>query len=95
MLEENINKFEQQEVIQILTNEIRCIMNMYPTQMKDIIGINIKLEDYDFLQSSEVLNRQCIADYFLYQPNTIAHMVARFDKDKVFHHRSIVQNFID
>lgn len=41
-------------------------MNMYPTQMKDIIGINIKLDDYDFLQSSEVLDRQCIADFFLF-----------------------------
>jgi len=39
---------------------------MYQTQMKDIIGLNIKLDDYDFLQSCEVLDRQCIADYFLF-----------------------------
>ena len=32
-------------------------MNMYPTQMRDIIGTDIRLSDYDFLQSSEVLDR--------------------------------------
>jgi len=57
---------------------------MYQTQMKDIIGLNIKLDDYDFLQSCEVLDRQCIADYFLFQPNTIAKMVSKFDPEKVF-----------
>ena len=66
LLDDNIEYFEAQETLQILNNEIRCVINMYPTQMKDIIGMKIKLEDYDFLQSSEVLDRQCIADYFLF-----------------------------
>ena len=66
LLDDNIQYFEAQETLKILNNEIRCIVNMYPTQMKDIIGMKIKLDDYDFLQSSEVLDRQCIADYFLF-----------------------------
>ena len=95
LLDDNIDSFDPQEVLQILNNEIRCIVNMYPTQMKDIIGLQIRLDDYDFLQSSEVLDRQCIADYFLYQPNQIAKFVAKFDPDREYKNRSIIQNFID
>ena len=56
-LHKKLYDFEQHEILTILNNEIRCILNMYPTQMKDIIGLNIKLDDYDFLQSVEVLDR--------------------------------------
>jgi hypothetical protein len=64
-LDKKIYEFEQHEILRILNNEIRCILNMYTTQMKDIIGLDLKLDDYDFLQSIEVLDRQCIADYFI------------------------------
>jgi hypothetical protein len=56
-LRENMEHFQSQEILQILNIEIRCVLNMYPTQMNDIIGLNTKLEDYDFLSSLEVLNR--------------------------------------
>jgi hypothetical protein len=68
LLDANQHHFHQHEVLQILNTEVRCLLNMYPTQHSDIMGQNINIDDYDFLQSMEVLNRQSIADCFLTDP---------------------------
>jgi len=41
---------------------------MRKTNYNDIFGSKIKINDYDFFQSMEVLGRQCIADFFLLDP---------------------------
>jgi len=67
-LDKHSSKFEQHEVLDILNCELRCLLNMKKTHYDDVFGIDIKIEDYDFLQSMEVLGRQCIADFFLLDP---------------------------
>ena len=49
LLDANQHQFHQHEVLQILNTEVRCLLNMYPTQYSDIIGQNINIDDYDFL----------------------------------------------
>jgi len=41
---------------------------MKKTNYDDVFGVNIKIENYDFLQSMEVLGRYSLADFFLRDP---------------------------
>jgi len=41
---------------------------MKMTTINDCIGDDVKIEDYDFLQSIEALGRYSIADFFLLDP---------------------------
>jgi hypothetical protein len=70
-LDEHQDKFKQHEVLDILMTEVRCLLNMKKTTYDDVFGINTKIENYDFLQSMEVLSRYCIADFFLLDPEQI------------------------
>jgi hypothetical protein len=95
LLDANQHNFHQHEVLQILNTEVRCLLNMYPTQYSDIIGQNINIDDYDFLQSMEVLNRQCIADHFLIDPEQIKKFVSKVDPHKTYKHVSIIEDFLE
>ena len=95
LLDANQHHFHQHEVLQILTTEVRCLLNMYPTQHSDIIGQNINIDDYDFLQSLEVLNRQSIADCFLTDPEQIKKFVSKVDPHKIYKHVSILADFLE
>ena len=44
---------------------------MKKTNYDDVFGVNIKIDNYDFLQSMEVLGRYSIADFFLLDPEQI------------------------
>tara|TARA_B110000285_G_C15139385_1_gene629664 strand:- start:2708 stop:2836 length:129 start_codon:yes stop_codon:yes gene_type:complete len=41
---------------------------MKMTTLDDVITPNVRIEDYDFLQSMEALGRYSIADFFLRDP---------------------------
>lgn len=48
-LDKQYDKFRQHEVLDILNTELRCLLNMKKTSYDDIFGIDIKIDDYDFL----------------------------------------------
>jgi len=93
-LDKHSSKFEQHEVLDILNCELRCLLNMKKTHYDDVFGIDIKIEDYDFLQSMEVLGRQCIADFFLLDPEQIQKFTSRFNHKHSYKHLSVIEDFL-
>jgi hypothetical protein len=67
---------------------------MKKTHYNDVFGINIKIENYDFLQSMEVLGRQCIADFFLLDPEQIQIFCSKVNPKKVYDHLSVIEDFL-
>ena len=48
-LDKNYHSFARHEVLDILNTELRCLLNMKLTTQADVIDVDVKIEDYDFL----------------------------------------------
>lgn len=67
-LEEKYEDFTESEIFTILNDETRTNLNMVPSKLRDIIKMDFDAKDYDPFQPLEILAGQCIADYFLHNP---------------------------
>ena len=70
-LEKHYDKFTESEIFTILNDETRTLLNMVPSTLEDIIKMDFHSKDYDPFQPLEILAGQCIADYFLHEPEQI------------------------
>ena len=94
-----INLFADYEIMSILSNEIKLIVNMVPfaPEKTKILDLSFDIEDYDPFQPLEVLGRQCIADFFLHDPEQIRKFVKQADPESYRannYQASILENFI-
>lgn len=50
----------------ILSDEVRSILNMVPSNKEDMKYMSFDINSYDPLQPLEILGRQCLADFYLH-----------------------------
>ena len=69
----NYSSFGQGEILLILDNQIRSMINMVPFDLD--VDIGSSFNDFEFLQPMEHFYGHCFCDFFILRPNYMQQLV--------------------